>query len=367
MNEEKIEKTELTEEDKEYIKNNFAEMALIDLTRKISGNPDADGRHYLGKIISRHIGELGGKPKTTKYVKVEMELTEEKKTYVKNNYKNSKPLEIAKILFPEKKQLTALNKETILVQEYIKSFDPDAIDSKDELSTATYRAPQSIKTLLYKVVKYLTKFSTGEAKAPDIENLTEAEKKNLTSLLSYINTHRFLSQINRYSKEDDRETFESCFIRYTYDKPDLMQEDVDQYIVICDEIVSQGKIQRTIELLDSQINEALDSEEGARSISANTVELVNAQREKLNVSRKRVDDTMGRLVTNRSERMDSKLQENASILNLVTDWQNEKMRLQLIEIAKEQKHLESEEVDKLSDMDAVIVRIAGFSKDRARH
>lgn len=362
------EKTELTQEDKDYLKENYATVGLIELTRKISGNPDADGRHLLGKVISRYIAEeFGGKVITTKYNKIEMELSEENKEYIKKNYKNSKPIEIAKILFPEKKNLTALNKETLLVQEFIKSFDPEAIESRDELSTSTYRAPQSIKTLLQKVIKYITKFSTGEAKTPEIDSLTEHEKKNLTALLSYINTHRFLSQINRYMKEDDRETFESCFIRYTYDKPDLMQEDVDQYIVVCDEIVSQGKIQRTIELLDMQITEALESEKGARSIPQNVTELVNAQREKLNVSRKRVDDTMSRLVTNRSKRLDNKLQENATILNLVNDWQNEKVRLQIIELAKEQKQAESEEVDKLHDMDAVIARIAGFSRERARY
>lgn len=362
------EKTELTKEDMEFVRMNLSTMSLIEMTRAISKNPEADGRHLVGRLIRQYISSFGGKVATTAYKKVEVELSEENKEYIRKNYKNSKPLEIAKTLFPDKKNhLTNLNKETVVIQEFIKSFDPDAIDSKEELSTGTYRAPQSIKTLLFKVVKYLTKFSTGEAKPPDIENLSEMERKNLTSLLSYINTHRFISQINRYSKEDDRETFESCFIRYTYDKPDLMQEDVDQYIVICDEIVSQGKIQRTIELLDMQISEALESEGGAKTISGNTVELVNAQREKLNVSRKRVDDTMSRLVTNRSKRMDSKLQENASILNLVSDWQNEKMRLQLIEIAKEQKQAESEEVDKLHDMDGVIARIAGFSRERARH
>lgn len=361
------EKVELTEEDKEYIRNNWDKVGLIELVRFISKDDEADGRSLIGKAISRYISEFGGKAKTTKYNKMEMELTEDQKTYVKNNYKVSKPLEMAKILFPEKKQLTALNKETLLIQEFIKSFDPDAIDSKDALSVATYRAPQKIDTLLYKVVKYVTKFSTGEAKAPDAKNLTELEKKQLNSLLAYINTHRFLSQINRYTKEDDRETFESCFIRYTFDKPDLMQEDVDQYIVICDEIVSQGKIQRTIELLDLQIDEALQSEGGARTISGNTTELINALREKLNVSRKRVDDTMTKLVQTRSKRLDNKFQENASILNLVEAWQTEKQRMKMIELAKEQKLLEGEEVDKLSDMDSVIALIAGFSKERARH
>lgn len=360
-------KTELTDKDKEYVQKNWGSVPLLEMTRFVAGNPEEDGRSLIGKLIKSYVVEIGGTPITTKYSKIEMELTEEHKEYIRRNYKNSKPLEIAKILFPEKKQLTALNKETILVQEFIKEFDPDAIDSKDALSVGTYRAPQKIETLLYKVVKYITKFTTGEAKAPDPQNLTEQEKKQLLCLLSYINTHRFLSQINSYKKEDDRETFESCFIRYTYDKPDLMQEDVDQYIVICDEIVSQGKIQRTIELLDMQINEALESEAGARSISGNTVELINAQREKLNVSRKRVDDTMGKLISSRAKRLDNRFQENASILNLVEAWQNEKTRLQLIELAKEQKNREAEEIEKLSDMESVVALIAGFSKERARH
>jgi len=362
-----MEKLILTEEDKDYIKKNWDSAPLIEITRTVSGNPNEDGRSFIGKQVKNYIIDIGGTPITTKYSKIEMELTEEQKDYVKRNYKSSKPLEIAKILFPDKKQLTALNKETILVQEFIKEFDPSAIDAKEELSVGTYRAPQKIDTLLFKVVKYITKFTTGEAKAPDVKNLTELEKKQLLCLLSYINTHRFLSQINSYKKEDDRETFESCFIRYTYDKPDLMQEDVDQYIVVCDEIVAQGKIQRTIELLDMQIDEALQSERGAGSISGNTTELINALREKLNVSRKRVDDTMGKLISSRSKRLDNRYQENASILNLVEAWQNEKTRLQLIELAKEQRNRESEEVDKIGDMDSVIALVAGFSKDRARH
>ena len=360
-------KTELDEIDKGYIAANWDKLPIIEMTKKLSGNPEADGRHALGKKISEYIVEIGGKPKTTKYEKIQLSLNDEQKEYIKRNYQSSKPLEIAKMLFPEKKQLTMLNKETVLVQEYIKSFDPSAIDSKEELSSGTYRAPQSIKTLLFKVIKYVTKFSTGEARAPNIEALTENERKNLNSLLSYINTHRFLSQINRYTKEDDRETFESCFIRYTYDKPELLQEDVDQYIVICDEIVAQGKIQRTIELLDMQINEALESEAGARSISGNTVELVNAQREKLNVSRKRVDDTMKRLVNSRSERDENRHNDNASVLNLVEAWQNEKKRVQMVELAKEQKQREREEVDQIHDMDAVIALVAGLSRERARH
>lgn len=85
------------------------------------------------------------------------------------------------------------------------------------------------------------------------------------------------------------------------------------------------------------------------------------------MSRKRVDDTMTKLVQTRSKRLDNKFQENASILNLVEAWQTEKQRMKMIELAKEQKLLEGEEVDKLSDMDSVIALIAGFSKERARH
>ena len=45
-----------------------------------------------------------------------------------------------------------------------------------------------------------------------------------------MHTFRFLHQIGTYNIETDRELFESSFVRYTWDKPDLTQEEVDQYI-----------------------------------------------------------------------------------------------------------------------------------------
>lgn len=361
------EKTELTEGDKIFIKKNWDKIPLIEITRTVSGNPNADGRTTIGKAINKYIVELGGEPITTKYSKIALELTKDQESFIESNYKNSKPLEMARLLFPDKKGLTNLNKETVLVQQYVKKIDPEAVDEKDELSVSAYRAPQSIKTLMPKVTKYITRFSVGDVKPPDIENLTEQERKQLNALLSYINTYRFISQINRYKIESDREIFESSFIRYTYDKPDLMEEDIDQYIVVCDEIVAQGGIQATIELLNAQIQEALESEGGASTIKQNVVELINAQREKLNVSRKRVDDIVNKLVSSRATRLKNRQVENASILNLVEAWKEEKERLKIIEVAERQKERESEEIDKISTMDDVMILVAGFPKERARH
>ena len=59
-----------------------------------------------------------------------------------------------------------------------------------------------------------------------------------------MHTFRFNHQINNYETQNDRDLFESSFIRYTYDKPDLTQEEVDQYIVLSSEVVISANIQR---------------------------------------------------------------------------------------------------------------------------
>ena len=66
----------------------------------------------------------------------------------------------------------------------------------------------------------------------DKDKLTAKQKKELISLISYLHTFRFLHQIGTYGTEEDRELFESSFIRYSYDKADLTQEEVNAILTI---------------------------------------------------------------------------------------------------------------------------------------
>ena len=73
-----------------------------------------------------------------------------------------------------------------------------------------------------------------------------------------MHTFRFNHQINNYETQNDRDLFESSFIRYTNDKSDLTQEEVDQYIVLCTEIIISSSIQETIQMIQMQIDQEVE-------------------------------------------------------------------------------------------------------------
>jgi hypothetical protein len=175
-----------------------------------------------------------------------------------------------------------------------------------------------------------------------------------------MNTHRFLHQINLYDDERDRELFESSFVRYTYDKGDLTQEEVDQYIVLCTEVIISSSIQQTINVLQNQIDLSI---EGDGKIPMALVEASNTARKEYNDCVNRQQKLLNELKVKRSDRLSKQVKETASILNLVEMWKEEESRAKLLKMAELRKQSLSNEIERLSSMDEVKCKILGISKD----
>ncbi|NBW00078.1 MAG: cell division protein FtsA, partial [Proteobacteria bacterium] len=84
----------------------------------------------------------------------------------------------------------------------------------ENASTEEYRPPRSEERMIAKINKYILD-------GIDKNKITHKTKKDINSIIGYMNTFRFSHQINLYDDEKDRELFESSFVRYTYDKSDL--------------------------------------------------------------------------------------------------------------------------------------------------
>jgi hypothetical protein len=189
------------------------------------------------------------------------------------------------------------------------------------------------------------------------------EEKCLRMLLGYLRSPTFVYQASQYEKKVDRELFESNFIRFCYDKPDLTAEEIHQYISLSSEIVNTAQIERTIQRLDKNINDWLSGDDDEKKkMSMSMVELINAARGKWESSKERQKKLLAELTESRSIRLKNRLDQNASILNLVEAFQKEKDRKELIELAEMEKQADVIETDKLSNMDQVVALIAGMSK-----
>jgi hypothetical protein len=372
-------KIELTVEQQDLIRSAFdggASPNLSELTQKVFNNELIDGRSKEGRAIKEYISEFKiGKVKVNVIQKVDPYiLSELQKEKIKDEFKKDgfTTLIFTRKLF-EDDSISALHQEHRAVHEYVK-FLNDQEDKKNlrisdsgefesivyspsnmkrpEIASEQYRPPATMIQVIARINKYLN-YGWKE------ENLKRAQIKQVESLFSYLKIFRFLYQINSYSRIEDRELFEDAFIRYTHDKDDLTQEELDQFITLSNEVVIAADIQRRIDYLRHALDD-MASESDGKKISMSLNEAINNAQTEYNQCISRQDKLYKSLTVNRSKRIDEKRNENASILNLVYAWKQEENRERMIALAERQREALKEEVEKLSSVDEFKAIIRGI-------
>jgi hypothetical protein len=280
-------------------------------------------------------------------------LTDEHKEYITNNVYTMKAVEIARILF-NNSRINNLNAETKAVNEFIKTLSPEDIYADPEDSAQEeYKPPRTQAAAITRVNKYVLD-------AIDKSKILPVQKKGLESLIGYLNTYRFLHQINTYGNDQDRELFESSFVRYTYDKSDLTQEEVDQYIVLSMEVVISFNIQGTIQIIQRQIDQEV---EVGGKIPMALIEANNTARTEYNQCVTRQQKLLSDLKEKRSARLSKQVKATASILNLVEMWKEEESRQKMLKLAELRKQSLKDEVDRLETIDEMKAKILGIGED----
>ena len=359
---------ELTKEKKDALiqaKNAFiggaeVDMSLMHLIQNVAGFSGKDGRSKEGRAVKAFLSKIDFSAiPSSEYQKVDRpELTEEHEEFIKNNKGTMKYVEMSRILFGDDK-LTSLSAETRMVTEYCKSLEGDSFEDPSASTPAfEYKPPKHPDRVLSKINKYI--LDSGI----DKEKITPRQKKSIEKLMGYLHTFRFVHQISNYNNETERELFESSFVRYTSDKPDLTQEEVDQYIVLSGEVVIASNIQRRVGRLTNLLDDTAMDNEGRR-ISMSLVEAISTAQNEYNSCVNRQHKLLESLKEKRSARLSKQIHDNASILNLVETWKDEEGRKELIRIAELRKKVIKDEIVKLSTMDDVKARIFGISEEEA--
>ena len=317
--------------------------------------PNIDGRSLYGKAVKKFLASRDLKVKTkSEYTpKDRTEFTQEQKDFLTNNANLMTPVDLARSLF-NNYTLSNLSIESRSVEEYLNTLPKQvrAVQTEEE-QQGDYKPPKNQERAMVRVNKYVLD-------GIDKDKITAKQKKELNSLISYLHTYRFLHQIGTYVDSVDRDLFESSFIRYAYDKSDLTQEEVDQYIILATEVVISSNIQETIQTLQEQINMEMDS---GQKIPMTLVEAVTSARTEYNQCVGRQQKLLNDLKVKRSERMQKQVKENASILNLVLMWKDEETRNEMLKMADMRREVLKGEIGRLSSMDDVKARIFGLTEE----
>ena len=288
--------------------NELIKLVFPDLT-------NVSGRTKEGRAVRAFLSSKEITPRSLhNYVpKEKIELTDEQQEYVINNLTTMKGYELARVIFANS-TLSHVSQEARTVNDFIKTLNPSIVpyDSVEQTSTEEYKPPKTFDKTLHKINRYVLD-------GIDKSKITAKQKKDISSLIGYMSTFRFVHQINSYDAVVNQELFESSFVRYAYDKNDLTQEEVDQYIVLSGEVVISSNIQRRVERLQRLLDDTANDTEGAR-ISMSLVEAINTAQNEYNQCVNRQHKLLGDLKQTRSNKLSKKINQNASILNLVEAW-----------------------------------------------
>ena len=327
--------------------------SLLELIRlAFPDNPDIDGRSKEGRSVKDFLAtrDLKAHGAHVYKHKERIDLTEEHIQFIESNASMMKPLEMAKVIF-KNNSLTNLNQETRTVNNFIKSLDLEPYQDASEIPDENYRPPKTFASALARVNKFIPQ-------KIDRDKITRLEKRHVNTLMGFLSTYRFIHHINNYDSQTDRDLYESSFIRYTYDKSDLTQEEVDQYIVMSIEVVIASNIQRRVEHLQRLLDGVAEDTEGRR-ISMSLVESISSAQGEYHQCINRQQKLLESLKTKRSDRLKNQIRENASILNLVQLWREEESREKLIKLAQLRKKIIDKEVENLDEMDELKCKIIG--------
>lgn len=358
---------ELSEELKLKIKQRWEDTdkpppSLKELAQICYGT-DIDGRDFRMRQIKEFCVSLNYKVsnmmeiRKSKILEKKIELTQEQKEYIANNCASMSSLEMAHVLFGNK-NLGAFSREARAVRAYMESLPNKVFFAQEEnIVEDTYSPPKTIIAAAKRTNKYIL----------ECINLDELEKSTklqnwMKSLIKFCHMYRFQMIMNNFVSKADRELFEASYIRHCYNCPDYLESDLDILCNICSDIVTFTNLQKDLESLKKIKNECLDDSEG-KKISMTIVEDMKNLRKELDENQKRQNTAFKALQGTRNQRMDLRLKEVASVLNLMESWRDEKERKRLLKFAEDRKKMCREELQKQDTMEDYLSEIYGINKE----
>ena len=345
---------ELTDEQKELIRESFkSNPSLISLTRQVFQNEELDGRSKEGRAVKKYLSQLNLDYETTAWSKQDdVSLTEEQIDFIKAQAElGLSAFQISEILFPDV-SVKRLSKHHLSVLEFLREYEPAFVHESETGVNREYIPPKIISTTISKINEHCQEEIQEE-------RLNREELECVESLKNRLSSPRFIQIISTYSSLKDRVLFEAEFVRATWDKPDLTNDEINLYINVCVDYINLKNISSHIEKLNVMFNEVQDQQD----MTVRLAEVLKSKTDEYDKCEKRMESLIKKLNGDRSERLKNRQKENASILSLVRSFQIEEERQQMVKLAEMQKKLVEDEAERLDNMESWKAKILGITKE----
>ncbi len=318
-----------------------------------------DARSKQARMVREYLATLGMKLKPiVPYDKMEkIVLTPEQKEFIGKNCPVMTTVEMARILF-EKPKLTNLDLESRAVVDYFKTLPKEVqFAAGDDVPEGNYRSPKSEEHCIARINKYV----------PGAIPKDEYVKNNklqiyVQTTIKFLHKHRFILMMNNFISERDRTLFESSFVSYVWDKPDLTAEELDAYLNLSADVVNYTRMQADLDNLAVIRDQSLSDSEN-KKLSMSIVESIGKMYGEMDSNLKRQEKTRESLQGKRKDRMEGKIRESASVIQLVEAWREKEKRDRLIKLGELRKKVVKDEIDRIDNLDIIKAEIFGLNKE----
>ena len=185
---------ELSDEQKQFLVEEFKKNpSLIDLTRRLFGDPDLDGRTKEGRAVRAFLSSQNLEYETSAWEKIEdIDLSEAQIDFIKNQAENGlSAFQISEILFPDV-AVKRFSKQHLCVLNFLREYEPNFVHESESAINKEYNAPRTDSVTIDKINEFA---HVGLKK----EKVTHEEMQCVRTLMKSLSAPRFIQVIINYS------------------------------------------------------------------------------------------------------------------------------------------------------------------------
>lgn len=302
-------------------------------------------------------------------------LTEADKKFIIENYSKMSVLQMAMRL-----NIKTEGRKCPIISDFIKSAGLAPAPTQESIAVDV-KPPE---TSFEKTVEAIIEQPTIDDSGPDVpyENITvdefanilrgyslpihnpisEKERRDIIFLLKQMESTRYLLTYKTYKKKEYKNLFKEEFIRHMFGKGDMPQEEVNDFIDMCSQLVYQHDLKCKILELE-KLKEKQDISTQHR-IGADAV--IVQMNDKLDLSVKRVGEIKKQLGATREQRLKDSRPVGLTVIALIEAVQNEEKRASLLKMQENKDEKLIEVFAKLDELESNKALIMGISLEELK-
>ncbi len=288
------------------------------------------------------------------YKGVEMHnFTEDQINFIADNGEGMRPIEIARIIFPDVEG--HLLHECKYICNLLEALGIQHEDKKIHGGPlGNYKPPPTVH-------KALALINRADPQANYFISGLDSEKRRcIDAVIRNLGSSRFIAMCSAIRRETLRDVFEIELVKSTYDKPDLTPEEVNSYINLAHEYVLSISLTEEMAMLKDAMEESLGHEDGPR-LSKSIADATSAKIREYDDCQKRMMKLHEDLAGKRSDRLKLSGAIKESLAKWIELAKLEEGRAYMVRLAKIRNEKLEKEAHRIEDLAELVAEIRGVN------